>query len=79
MAELSTKWQGEAGPSGTDKGKKLLAEPSFSQEENSTSAFKSPKKRTRDLFEEVQESSEPSVEILGVFNPSAPRVDYSNP
>ncbi|KAL6272834.1 hypothetical protein ACE6H2_023526 [Prunus campanulata] len=53
----------DAGPSGVDKGKNLMYDPSLSQEENSTSpatAFKSPKKRTRELFEEVQENSEPS-------------------
>ncbi|CAL2254761.1 unnamed protein product [Prunus armeniaca] len=46
----------EAGPSGVDKRKKLVEEPSLSQEAYSSSnalAFKSPKKRTRELFEEV--------------------------
>ncbi|CAL2266097.1 unnamed protein product [Prunus armeniaca] len=50
----------EAGPSRVDKGKNLMSDPGLSQEENSISAataFKSPKKRARELFEEVQENS----------------------
>ncbi|CAL8170154.1 unnamed protein product [Prunus armeniaca] len=46
----------EVGPSGVDKGNNVLSNPSLSQEENSISAlttFKSPKKRARELFEEV--------------------------
>ncbi|KAH0987230.1 hypothetical protein GBA52_014407 [Prunus armeniaca] len=46
----------EAGPSGVDKRKKLVEKPSLSQEAYSSSnalAFQSPKKRTRELFEEV--------------------------
>lgn len=88
MAEPLLKWLGaltegnsgpnpkvffkDARPSGVDKGKKLVEEPSLSQEAYSSSdalAFKSLKKRTRELFEEVQEESEPSVEMLGFFTP----------
>ncbi|KAH0987011.1 hypothetical protein GBA52_014188 [Prunus armeniaca] len=62
----------KAGPSGVDKVKKLVEEPSLSQEAYSSSntlAFKSLKKRTREPFEEVQEESEPRVEILEVYHP----------
>ncbi|CAL8173602.1 unnamed protein product [Prunus armeniaca] len=47
-------------PSGIDKGKKVVLDPSLSLEEHSSSnakAFKSPKKRARELFEEAPEES----------------------
>lgn len=72
----------EAGPSGVDKGKKRLYNPSLSHEEYNSSvalAFMSPKKRARKLFEETQEDSEPSVEILGVITPSTLADDAPNP
>ncbi|KAI5334706.1 hypothetical protein L3X38_024839 [Prunus dulcis] len=60
------------GPSRMDKGKMVVSDPNLSLEEHSSSnakAFKSPKKRARELFEEAPQESEPSVEILGVSYP----------
>ena len=70
------------GPSGVDKGNLVISELSLSLEEHSSSnckAFKSPKKRARELFEEVSEESEPSVEILRVFRPVDLEDYTSNP
>lgn len=61
-----------------DKGMAVIGEsnqPVEATSENHFKAFKSPKKRVREEVEKVPEESEPSVEILGAFDPHSNTIE----